>query len=193
MNEKIDVTDTWVAFLLAARKHGSQLEEHGLVDASKILSIIDRQKVVPKLIEQGFSQTETAAIVGVDEATVRRDLGKKPGDEVSARRRKQEEKNQQNQSQDRRGAEPDGVDAMKAAHADNEIVEEPETLKANLLRGIRDNGFLVNTWSKVIKSSTLDRAAKDEVSTALGGLITKVKSLQTALRGREKSDGEEKA
>lgn len=60
----------------------------------------------------------------------------------------------------------------------------PEEIRENVLHYIERMEALVKTFKKVIKVASLDQAMKDEVSTALGGLITKCQSLQRALRPR---------
>ena len=82
------------------------------------------------------------------------------------------------------------ADAMKAKHAaaaeqsadQFEMVEHPEQIRVNILDTIDQSCAVVRAYKKILKTAApLEQGAKDEISTAIGRLITKWQSLQASL------------
>jgi hypothetical protein len=57
----------------------------------------------------------------------------------------------------------------------------PEEIKKNILDSIERQKAITLAYKKVLKSPSLNQEMEDEVSTAIGGLITILQSLQRAL------------
>jgi hypothetical protein len=71
-----------------------------------------------------------------------------------------------------------------------ETVERPEQIKANILDTVDCHCAVVRAYKKILKVSSLDQRTKDEVSTAIGRLISEWKSLQATLAPRPAGNGE---
>jgi hypothetical protein len=65
-------------------------------------------------------------------------------------------------------AVPAAINAM--SEPDETLVEEPEVIKQNVLDWIDRNTAGVRAWKKVLKVSSLDHEAKDEVAVAIVAL-----------------------
>lgn len=87
------------------------------------MSIEDRREAVKELLEEGFSQRQTAEIIGVDEGTVRNDK-KTAENSASAPKPATAEQHQSNPSAENSAPDPDMFDGA----LDVEVVEdEPES------------------------------------------------------------------
>jgi hypothetical protein len=62
-----------------------------------------------------------------------------------------------------------------------ETVERPEQIKVNILDTVDCHCAVVRAYKKILKVSSLEQETKDEISTAIGRLIIKWRSLQAAL------------
>jgi hypothetical protein len=102
-------------------------------------------------------------------------LGSKPDDaEMSAEARKAAYAEDEHRQPER---EP-----VVVAAPDESNVASPEEIRKNILDSVERQIALVRSYKKILRVSSLDQAMKDEVSAALGILITNAQSLQRALR-----------
>ncbi len=77
----------------------------------------------------------------------------------------------------------DNSDVDDATGDDTEFAP-PEEIKKNILDSIERQKAITLAYKKILKSPALDRETGDEVSTAIGGLITILQSLQRTLASR---------
>ena len=81
-------------------------------------------------------------------------------------------------------AEPDDKDDGDGADVE---FAPPEEIKKNILDSIERQKAITLAYKKVLKSQSLNQEMNNEVSTALGGLITILQSLQRTLASGRKS------
>jgi hypothetical protein len=111
--------------------------------------------------------------------------GRKQPVKTAERRRKAAEERKIKREQ----AAAEAAEQRRAEQAEGEAIGEdvdyvapPQEIKTNILHSIDRQQAITRAYRKIIRVSSLDTAAKDEVSAAIGRLITNLQSLQRALR-----------
>jgi hypothetical protein len=87
------------------------------------------------------------------------------------------------------GSKPKAVLDLEAGQDAGDLVEDPKIILANALDTISCHRAVVKAYGRIFKVSSLDDGAKAEISNAIGGLISKWKSLQTALAPKPPGNG----